>query len=51
MLKKDLLDLLCCPKCKGELDYDSQKSILTCRVCGKVYEVKDDIPIMISDDE
>ena len=50
MLRKELLDLLCCPGCKGDLDYSSEKETLTCRLCGKVYEVKDGIPIMMSDD-
>jgi uncharacterized protein len=51
MLKKELLDILCCPKCHGDLDYDSDKNTLTCKKCGKVYEVKDDIPIMLVDDD
>jgi uncharacterized protein YbaR (Trm112 family) len=51
MLSKDLLDILCCPKCKGDLDYDAENNKLTCTKCGKVYEVKDDIPIMLVDDE
>lgn len=50
MLSKELLDILCCPKCKGDLDYDAQKNTLTCKQCGKVYEVRDDIPIMLVDD-
>jgi len=51
MLKKELLDLLCCPRCKGDLDYSPEKEILTCTLCGKVYEVRDGIPMMIPDDE
>ncbi|MBW7887946.1 MAG: Trm112 family protein [Bacteroidetes bacterium] len=47
MLKKELLDILCCPKCKGKLHYDEKKNVLLCTVCGKVYEVKDDIPMML----
>ncbi len=51
MLKKELLDILCCPKCHGDLNYDTEKNTLTCKKCGKVYEVKDDIPIMLIDDD
>jgi hypothetical protein len=51
MLKKELLDILVCPKDKGELLYDAEKNTLTCKVCGHVYEVKDDIPIMLVDDD
>jgi len=50
MLSKELLEILCCPKCHGDLLYDTQKSTLTCKKCGKVYRVKDDIPIMMDDD-
>jgi uncharacterized protein YbaR (Trm112 family) len=51
MLTKELLDILCCPKCKGELEYRPEEQTLTCKSCGKVYLVKNDIPIMLVDDE
>lgn len=51
MLNKELLEILCCPKDHGDLDYNSEKDILTCKVCSRVYEVKDDIPIMLIEDE
>jgi uncharacterized protein YbaR (Trm112 family) len=47
MVKRELLDILCCPKCKGDLEYKPEKNTLTCKKCNKVYEVKDDIPIML----
>ena len=31
MLNKELLDLLACPSCKGDLEYDAEKSILICK--------------------
>ena len=51
MLNKDLLAILCCPKCKGDLDYQPDKETLTCKSCGKVYPVRNGIPIMLVDDE
>jgi uncharacterized protein YbaR (Trm112 family) len=51
MLKKELLDLLCCPACKGDLAYSRERSTLTCRKCGTVYQVKNDVPIMLVNDE
>jgi uncharacterized protein len=51
MLKKELLDILCCPKCKGELLYEPEKSTLTCKTCKRVYPVKNDIPIMLVEDD
>ncbi|HTP13139.1 MAG TPA: Trm112 family protein [Bacteroidota bacterium] len=50
MIRKELLEILCCPKCKGDLDYKPGKNTLTCKECGRVYEVKDDIPIMLVDE-
>lgn len=51
MLSKALLDILCCPKCHGDLRYDPDANTLTCARCSKVYRIKDDIPIMLPDDE
>ncbi len=52
MLKKELLDILCCPKpeCRGELDYSAEKNTLTCKKCGHIYRVENDIPIMLVED-
>jgi uncharacterized protein YbaR (Trm112 family) len=50
MLKQELLDILACPKCKGDLEYEPQKSRLVCRACRLNYAVKDDIPIMLIDE-
>jgi uncharacterized protein YbaR (Trm112 family) len=51
MLRKELLDILCCPKCKGELAYKPEQQTLTCLKCGTVYQVRNDIPIMLANDE
>ena len=51
MLSKELLDILCCPKCHGELKYAPEKNTLTCNGCGKVFPIKDDIPIMLIEEE
>ena len=51
MIKRELLDILCCPKCKGDLEYKAEKNTLTCKKCGKVYDVKDDIPIMLVEND
>ena len=46
-----LLEILVCPKCKGDLEYrpDPQES-LVCHACRLVYMVVDDIPIMLIDE-
>ncbi len=48
MLDERLLSILACPKCKGELEYRTDpEEVLVCHACALVYEVKDDIPIML----
>ena len=47
MLDPKLLEILCCPVCKGDLAYDSVKNTLTCKQCNNVYHVRNDIPIML----
>ncbi len=46
-VKEELLEILACPKCKGELEYRGDKDVLICHKCRLVYFVKDDIPIML----
>ena len=52
MLDKQLLEILVCPKCKGELNYkinseNDKDGQLICQGCKLVYKVEDDIPIML----
>ena len=46
-LRKELLDILACPKCKGNLFYKEAENALVCKQCKLIYQVKDDIPIML----
>jgi uncharacterized protein len=50
MLSKELLDILVCPACKGDLEYDREKAKLTCHACRLRYSIEDDIPIMLVDE-
>lgn len=50
MLDKELLDILACPKCKGELEYDEKNQKLICHKCRLKYRIEDDIPIMLIDE-
>jgi uncharacterized protein YbaR (Trm112 family) len=50
MLKEELLNILACPKCKGELEYDRDGARLICHGCKLRYPVRDDIPIMLVDE-
>lgn len=50
MLAKELLEILRCPKCKGELRYTREPEELVCEACALRYEVRDGIPIMLIDE-
>ena len=47
---KDLLDILACPKCKGDIHLNDKKDGLVCEDCRLMYPIKDDIPIMLIDE-
>ena len=49
-LSPDLLNVLVCPACKGELQYDAAAATLTCNACRLRYRVVDDIPVMLVDE-
>lgn len=49
-LSKELLDILACPKCKGEIHLNNEENGLICDRCKLIYEIKDDIPIMLIDE-
>ena len=50
-LSPELLEILVCPKCKGELEHRTDPAEqLVCRACRLVYAVEDDIPIMLIDE-
>jgi uncharacterized protein len=46
---KELLDILVCPSCHGELEYRTDPEQLVCTKCGLRYAVRDDIPDMLID--
>ncbi|GAB4271960.1 MAG: Trm112 family protein [Deferrisomatales bacterium] len=46
-LSPDLLDILACPQCKGELEYREAEAALLCHSCKLRYRVEDDIPVML----
>jgi len=49
MIDPELLEILACPACKGDLIYDEKNHKLVCEKCRLKYPVKDDIPIMLVD--
>lgn len=49
-LAPELLEILVCPKCKGDLDYRPAEQLLVCLACRLAYPIEDDIPIMLIDE-
>ncbi len=49
-ISKELLDILVCPKCKGDIYLTKAGDGLICENCKLMYEIKDDIPIMLIDE-
>jgi len=49
-LSKELLEILACPKCKGEIFLNRVGDGLICKSCRLVYQIKDDIPVMLIDE-
>ena len=47
MLPLELLQILACPDCKGELTQNQDGSSLRCTPCGREYPVVDGIPVLL----
>ncbi|MCF8093352.1 MAG: Trm112 family protein [Desulfotignum sp.] len=46
-ISKELLEILVCPKCKGQIALTEKQDGLVCDTCCLMYEIKDDIPVML----
>ncbi len=54
-MKKDLMDIICCPICKGDLtlsvkeedDKEIVKGLLTCGKCSVGYPIEEGIPNLL----
>ena len=49
-ISQELLDILACPKCKGDIYLNETKDGLVCDDCKLCYEIREDIPIMLIDE-
>lgn len=49
MLNEELLKILACPGCKGDLEYQKGEEKLICKKCRLKFKIKEDIPIMLLD--
>ncbi len=46
-LDDELLAILACPKCKGEVRPDREAEGLVCKRCRLLYEIREGIPVML----
>ncbi|MEN6617010.1 MAG: Trm112 family protein [Syntrophorhabdus sp.] len=49
-ISQELLDVMCCPVCKGDLTLSQSPEGLICATCRLLYPIRDDIPIMLPDE-
>jgi len=49
-IRKELLDILACPQCKGDVRLNEEETGLVCDTCRLLYEIRDGIPIMLIDE-
>jgi len=50
VIDKELLEILACPKCKGDIVMAEKEDGLICKGCKLVYPIRDDIPVMLIDE-
>ncbi len=46
-IKKELLNILACPACHGNIVYKEEIDALDCVECKRRYPIKDGIPVML----
>lgn len=44
---QELIDLLVCPACHGQIEYKDRRKLIICTACDRRYPVRDGIPIMV----
>lgn len=49
-ISKELLEILVCPFCKGEVRMQPDDKGLKCVSCRRVYPIRDGIPVMLIDE-
>lgn len=49
-ISNELLEILACPKCKGEVHLTPEEDGLVCDRCRLLYEIREEIPIMLIDE-
>jgi uncharacterized protein YbaR (Trm112 family) len=49
-ISNELLEILACPVCKGDLEYNKEENKLICHKCRLKYPIREGIPIMLEEE-
>lgn len=49
-IRQEVLEILVCPKCKGDIHLNEAGDGLVCEACRVVYPIREDIPVMLVDE-
>ena len=49
-LNEDLMKILVCPACRGDLAVEGESEGLLCAACAKVYPIREGIPVMLGEE-
>ncbi len=49
-ISRELLDILACPKCKGNIRLRQDGTAILCDACRLAYPIRDEIPVMLIDE-
>jgi uncharacterized protein YbaR (Trm112 family) len=49
-INKNLLKILVCPQCLNSVRYDENLNAMVCDHCKLLYDIKDNIPVMLREE-
>ena len=50
VLDPELMEILVCPNCHGEVEELEAEQVILCTACGYRYPIRDQIPVMLIDE-
>ena len=49
-ISQELIEILACPKCKGNVELNESGDGLVCAPCKLIYEIREGIPVMLAEE-
>ncbi len=50
MIDRELLEMLACPVCVGDLRYEPANERLVCTACRLAFPIREEIPVLLRED-